>query len=121
MPNIELEEISEFEVEAVSLTGKELYKSIVRTHASQYGWGSGAEWQALETLVYRESSWRPDAQNPTSTAFGLFQWLDQTWIGYGCTKTTDVDHQAECGMRYIEKRYGSPSKAMEFHDKNNWY
>lgn len=128
MLNIEPEEIVEQEVKPVSLTGKDLYKSIVRTHASQYGWGDGAEWQALETLVYRESSWRPDAQNPKSTASYLFQFLDQTWATVGCVKSQDIDIQAKCGLKYINQRYGSPSKALYFwehiapkYNGTNWY
>ena len=115
------EEIIDQPVEVVSLSGKELYKNIVRTQASQYGWDTGANWEALETLVYKESSWNPNAQNPVSTAFGLFQFLDATWTGYGCTKSGDVEHQAECGLKYIAKRYGTPSKALEFHLYAGWY
>ena len=103
------------------LSTKDYNKSVVKEIASSYGWDSGAEWAALEILIYKESSWNHTAQNPSSTAFGLFQFLNQTWLGYGCTKSDDVSHQAECGMKYIANRYGSPSKALSFHRINNWY
>jgi len=103
------------------LTTKQYNKSVVKEIASSYGWDLGSEWEALETLIYKESSWNHTAQNPSSTAFGLFQFLNQTWIGYGCTKSDDVSNQAKCGMKYISKRYESPTQALDFHRINNWY
>lgn len=76
---------------------------------------------ALLKLVEKESSFNHLAQNPTSTAFGWFQFLDSTWQAYGCEKTTDPEKQIECGFRYIEKRYGMPSEALAFHQLHNWY
>ena len=29
--------------------------------------------------------------------------------------------QAEWGLKYISDRYGSPSRALAFHNRNNWY
>jgi hypothetical protein len=29
--------------------------------------------------------------------------------------------QIELGLKYIEHRYGSPSKALAFHNRNGWY
>ena len=94
-------------------------KSMVRQMAEQMGWGPD-QWPALEELVQRESSWNPTAQNPTSTAFGLFQFLDSTWKNYG-TKTSDPAAQAQAGLAYIRDRYGDPRKALAFHDRKNWY
>lgn len=93
-------------------------KGLVKAKADALGWGG--EWGALEELVQKESSWNPTAQNPTSTAFGLFQFLDGTWKNYG-TKTSDPAAQADAGLAYIRDRYGSPAKALAFHKKNNWY
>lgn len=94
-------------------------KSMVRQMAEEMGWGAD-QWPALEELVQRESSWNPTAQNPTSTAFGLFQFLDSTWKNYG-TKTSDPAAQAQAGLAYIRDRYGSPAAALAFHDRKNWY
>lgn len=44
-----------------------------RAVAATYGWGSGAEWEAIKWLVNKESSWNPRAANPRSSARGLFQ------------------------------------------------
>jgi hypothetical protein len=53
--------------------------AIVQRVAGQYGWGSGAEWDSLYRVVMRESGFRNTAQNPTSTAYGMGQFLDSTW------------------------------------------
>lgn len=74
----------------------------------------------LLELTARESSWNPTAQNPKSTAYGMFQFLDGTWKGYG-TKTSDPYKQALAGVEYVKARYGDPWKALAFHDINNWY
>lgn len=96
-------------------------QNIVRGVAARYGWNEGREWEALYKLIQKESSWNPNAQNPTSTAYGLFQFLNGTWAGTGVRKTSDVEGQATAGLQYISQRYGTPAKAWAFHQKNNWY
>jgi SLT domain-containing protein len=96
-------------------------QDLVKGIAARRGWGEGAEWSALSTLIAKESSWNPNAQNPSSTAYGLFQFLNGTWAGTGFSKSSDPSVQAMAGLRYIADRYGSPSKALAFHRANNWY
>ena len=48
---------------------------MARAMAEGRGW-TGAQWDAIDWIVQRESSWNPNAQNPMSTAYGLFQFLD---------------------------------------------
>lgn len=88
-------------------------ESIVRAAASAYGWDSGANWEAIHFIIQHESSWNPNAQNPTSTAYGLFQMLVET--------SSDPAVQAANGMAYIAGRYGTPVNAMAFWQANNWY
>jgi hypothetical protein len=97
-------------------------KQIGREAAAKRGW-TGSEWDALEQLWTNESDWNPDAQNPTSTAYGIAQFLDSTWSGYGIAKTSDPEKQIEAGLRYIEARYGKPSKALAFWNNRypHWY
>ena len=45
--------------------------------------GSGSEFTCLENLWGKESGWNPNAQNPSSTAYGIAQFLDSTWAGTG--------------------------------------
>lgn len=89
--------------------------------AGNYGWGNPSELAAWYTLGMKESGWRNTAQNPTSTAYGIGQFLNSTWKGVGMAKTSDPALQVEAMARYIRNRYGSPSKALAFHYKNNWY
>lgn len=76
---------------------------------------------ALITLWNKESGWNPNAQNPTSTAYGIAQFLNGTWAGTGYQKTSDPYKQIQAGLSYIYGRYGSPSKALKFHLAHNWY
>ncbi|WP_051580625.1 phage tail tape measure protein [Pseudonocardia acaciae] len=93
----------------------------VAAAAAPYGWHTGGQWSALGQLVSHESGWNPNAQNPTSTAYGLFQFLDSTWAGTGVGKTSDPYMQAVAGMRYISGRYGSPAGAWGFWQGHHWY
>jgi hypothetical protein len=88
--------------------------------AGQFGWNA-QELQAWYTLGMKESGWRNTAQNPTSTAFGIGQFLDSTWKGVGMSKTSDPQQQVLAMAKYIKNRYGSPSKALAFHISHNWY
>src|SRR5436190_2667317 len=87
--------------------------------AGNFGWSSPAELNAWYQLGMKESGWRNTAQNPTSTAYGIGQFLDSTWRGYGIAKTSDPAQQVEAMARYIKARYGSPSKALAFHISHN--
>lgn len=77
-------------------------------------WATNA---ALLQLVRHESGFRPGVKNPSSSAFGLFQFLDSTWrsylpeVPYG---STDPYWQAVGGFRYIQQRYGTPERAWAF-------
>lgn len=72
-------------------------------------------------LISKESGCNPNAQNPRSTAYGIFQFLDGTWKGVGCVKTSDPVEQMRCGTKYVMARYGSWAKARSFHAGNGWY
>jgi hypothetical protein len=93
----------------------------VREQAAKYGWGSGGQWEALQALINKESSFDPDAKNPSSSAYGLFQFLDSTWGTVGGKKTSDPEKQALYGMRYIKANYGTPESALKFHNARGWY
>ena len=88
--------------------------------AAQRGW-AGEQWSALDWIVQHESSWNPTAQNPTSTAYGLFQFLDSTWATVGASKTSDPSAQIQAGLAYIAQRYGNPLNAQAFWQANGWY
>jgi hypothetical protein len=96
-------------------------KAIVNSVAQKYGWGKGAQWDALVKLVNAESGFRNTAQNPTSTAYGMFQFLNSTWKGYPYPKTSDPRKQAVDGLMYVKNRYKNPIGAWKFHQSHNWY
>jgi hypothetical protein len=94
---------------------KQVYftRAYVRDRLFGNGW-SVDEWTCLDELITRESEWLHDAANPNSSAYGLFQML-KTPEGLSIKKQTNR------GFRYIESRYGTPCKALEFHDEHNYY
>jgi TP901 family phage tail tape measure protein len=94
-------------------------RQMVQQKNAARGWMM--HWSALDSLIQKESSWNPNAQNPTSSAYGLFQFLNSTWSTVGGRKTSDAGLQTDYGLRYIGQRYGNPSAAWAFHRQNNWY
>jgi hypothetical protein len=78
--------------------------------AAGRGW-TGPQWTCLHTLWTHESQWDEHAQNPTSTAYGVAQFLDKTWAGYG-PKTSSPRLQITYGLAYIAGRYGTPCTAL---------
>jgi hypothetical protein len=73
---------------------------------------SGNEFHYFDQLVYLESRWDNEAQNPYSTAYGLGQFLDQTWETVGYEKTDDPHTQIDAMIEYVTKRYGSFEAAL---------
>jgi hypothetical protein len=88
--------------------------------ASMFGW-TGQQWSDAYTLEMMEAGFNNTAQNPTSTAYGLGQFLDGTWASYGIPKTSDPTLQSEAMGRYIESRYGSPAGALSHENAFHWY
>lgn len=82
---------------------------------------SAKEFEALQELIMLESSWNPDAKNPKSTAYGLGQFLDQTWELVGIEKSDDYRIQLIATHKYVMDRYGSWVKALEFRKANGYY
>jgi hypothetical protein len=77
------------------------------------GW-DGKQWVCINELIDRESKWSNIADNPTSSAYGLFQMLKMP-------KGSTVKMQTERGIRYIEHRYDTPCEALRHHNRKNWY
>jgi hypothetical protein len=75
----------------------------------------------LQNLWGKESGWNPNARNPSSTAYGIPQFLDSTWAGTGIGKTSDGFRQIDAGLIYIDSRYGSPCGAWAHSRADNWY
>jgi hypothetical protein len=76
------------------------------------------EWSAFEKIIHSESSWKVNGEHydnqSFSTAFGLAGFLNSTWEDVGCIKSSDVRNQINCGIKYIDWKYGTPTKALDF-------
>lgn len=75
---------------------------------------SNHEWKSLFKLWDRESRWDYTADNPRSSAYGIPQMLTMP-------EDTPMTKQIDLGLKYIKHRYGSPSRALAFHNSHGWY
>lgn len=83
--------------------------------------GLAGSFSSIDAIWTQESGWREDADNPTSTAFGIPQFLDSTWEQYGGI-SYDAEGQIRKGYAYVGDRYdGSADKALAFKQANGWY
>lgn len=98
----------------------------------EYGWEN--QWTALDTLWTKESGWQAGRLNHSSFACGIPQALPCTKIysnfaqmeritvnGKLFLKTPDAEKEIRWGLNYIKARYGTPTKALQFHRTHNWY
>ena len=77
---------------------------------------------ALLELWDRESNWRTSAANPYSSARGIPQAMTSLYPETQSKEwQADPEAQIRWGLDYIDKRYGSATKALEHHDLKGWY
>jgi hypothetical protein len=94
-------------------------RDIARALLPEFGF-SADQFSCLDQLYVSESDWEIDADNPTSSAYGIPQALTETHDlpeGY----LTSAEVQIRWGLGYIQDRYGSPCNAWSFKQGNNWY
>lgn len=96
-------------------------KDAVKAAFADRKWNAGDEWSATDYIVDHESGWNPTAVNPSSGAFGLFQFLGSTQQQYLPDRNPDPSVQGQAGKRYIGDRYGDPLHAKSFWEANHWY
>ena len=95
---------------------KEAAKSLLQTS----GFGGDANWNAFDYVVSHESGWKKDAQNGTSTASGLGQMINGTWMANrGTSKATRMRdatevEQLNATIKYMKGRFGSPVGAADY-------
>ena len=98
-------------------TPKEVAMNLLPDH----GW-SESQFSCLEKLWNKESRWRVDADNPTSTAYGIPQALPgNRMAAYGSDWRTNPVTQIKWGLDYIENTYGSPCSAWAHSQAKGWY
>jgi hypothetical protein len=91
------------------------------TSGSSSGLSPAEQW-----IIQRESSGRTNAQNPTSSAFGLGQLLIGNRTKYArqfgfSPNTTDYGQQLAMFRAYVRDRYGTPEAAQRFWQQHHWY
>jgi len=96
-----------------------------RAAESEAGWGHGVQWRCLQSIVDLETgrTWKTTAQNPRSTAYGLFGFLNSTWGATGVRKSADAWWQTVAAVRYTQQRegYRTPCRALRFHQQNGYW
>ena len=94
-------------------------RDIARAMLPEFGFAAD-QFGCLDALWVSESDWRVDADNPTSSAYGIPQALTETHdmpAGY----MTDATVQIRWGLGYIRDAYGTPCGAWSFKQGNGWY
>jgi hypothetical protein len=94
-------------------------KAHAKTRLEAFGWEQ-SEFSSLEQLWDAESKWNYQAYNKQSGTLGIPQlkgW--QNVPNY----QTDYKVQIEHGLAYIKnkKKYGTPTNAWKFFQKNHYY
>lgn len=93
----------------------------LQSAAARMGW-TGIEWDALNDVEMREAGYSLTAQNPSSGAYGMAQFINGPgeYAQYGGNASTAAG-QAVAMVNYIKSRYGDPI-AADLHEKIfGWY
>ena len=94
-------------------------RDIARALLPVYGFSSD-QFSCLDSLYMSESGWRIDADNPTSSAYGIPQALTQLH-DLPADYMTSAESQIRWGLEYIQDTYGSPCSAWSFKAGHGWY
>ena len=97
------------------------YQKYALSLLPDFGWDSSE----LEPLIYlwnRESGWNPNSHNKRSGAHGIPQALPAgKMASEGSDYYTNAEPQIRWGLKYIARRYGSPSNAWSHFCSRGWY
>ncbi len=92
---------------------------IARALLPEYGF-SDDQYSCLDSLYVSESGWRIDADNPTSSAYGIPQALTRLH-DLPQDYLTSAESQIRWGLWYIQNSYGTPCSAWTFKKAHDWY
>ena len=96
-------------------------RTIAQALLAEYGY-SADQFGCLDSLWTSESGWRVDADNPSSSAYGIPQALPGSKMSSeGADWATNPVTQIRWGLGYISDRYGSPCSAWSFKLGRGWY
>ena len=94
-------------------------RDIARALLPLYGFSSD-QFSCLDSLYESESGWRVDADNPSSSAYGIPQALTQLH-DMPADYMTSAEVQIRWGLEYIQGTYGTPCSAWSFKSGHGWY
>lgn len=107
-------------VEAKTYTKKQC-KQYAYEQVLKKGW-SVTDYNNLVKLWQRESSWNAKARNKRSGACGIPQALPcKKMKSEGKDYKTNCKTQIRWGLKYIKRRYKTPTKAWKHFQKKHWY
>lgn len=96
-------------------------REVARNLLPDHGWSDG-QFGCLDKLWTRESRWKWNADNPTSSAYGIPQALPgRRMAEYGSDWRTNPITQIKWGLDYIQDAYGSPCDAWAHSEAKGWY
>jgi len=79
------------------------------------------EYSCLAKLLGKESAWKAEAKNPTSSAKGIGQLLDATYRNLGMKHSEASVAQLVATLAYIHRRHLTPCNAWDHFKKKNYY
>ncbi len=96
-------------------------REIGRALLAEFGFGAD-QFGCLDSLYTRESNWTVNADNPSSSAYGIPQALPgEKMSSAGADWATNPVTQIRWGLGYIQDRYGSPCSAWGHSQAVGWY
>ncbi|MDX6241031.1 MAG: hypothetical protein QOG10_5855 [Kribbellaceae bacterium] len=96
-------------------------KEVALNLLGDHGWASD-QFSCLDKLWTKESQWKVNADNPSSSAYGIPQALPgNRMASYGSDWQTNPVTQIKWGLDYIEVTYSSPCNAWAHSVAKGWY
>ena len=94
-------------------------REIGRSLLAEYGF-SAEQFSCLDALYVSESDWRINADNPTSSAYGIPQALTALH-DLPADYMTSAESQIRWGPEYIQNTYGTPTAHGASRAGHGWY
>ncbi|WP_298801650.1 hypothetical protein [uncultured Pseudokineococcus sp.] len=111
----------EAEAAAASRSAQRDPRGVAASMVADRGWSSD-QMSCLDQLWTKESGWQFDADNPTSSAYGIPQALPGSKMASaGADWETNPVTQITWGLQYIADVYGTPCSAWSHSQATNWY
>ncbi|NNH23315.1 aggregation-promoting factor C-terminal-like domain-containing protein, partial [Pseudokineococcus marinus] len=111
----------EAEAAAASRSAQRDPRGVAASMVADRGWSSD-QMSCLDQLWTKESGWQWDADNPTSSAYGIPQALPGSKMASaGADWETNPVTQITWGLQYIADVYGTPCSAWSHSQATNWY